>query len=156
MHSDSNTSSGISSTSNTPIHINSTSDNYDLAETNSNASSSRSAGLSNKSPPINSDLVSFPPLSSNKASKDALPVSNNNSQKQAGEASSGDLMSVPIDPAIISISKSADSIPDSPTIIKSANSGNNSLANILTLAQQSANQANQEVANGKFLILKLK
>ena len=153
MHSDSNTSSGISSTSNTPIHINSTSDNYDLAETNSNASSSRSAGLSNKSPPINSDLVSFPPLSSNKASKDALPVSNNNnnSQKQAGEASSGDLMSVPIDPAIISISKSADSIPDSPTIIKSANSGNNSLANILTLAQQSANQASQEVANGKLI-----
>lgn len=152
MHSDSNTSSGISSTSNTPIHINSNNDNFDLVETTSN-SSNRSGGL-NKSPPINSDLVSFPPLSStntnSKASKDAQPVINAKQQNEALSGGNNNDLSVSIDPAIISISKSADSIPDSPTIIKSANTKtNNSLANILTLAQQSAAQVGQEVTNGK-------
>lgn len=79
-------------------------------------------------PPINSDLVSFPPL------LNALPSDKNNPQNQSQnlpvkattpnsykkkqqQTDNTDSLSSQLDPAIISISNSANSIPTTPTII---------------------------------------
>lgn len=66
-----------------------------------------------KSPPINSDLVSFPPLNLN-----VQPVNNMNTNAPAATEDSLSA-SAQLDPAIICISNSANSIPTTPTIINS-------------------------------------
>jgi len=83
--------------------------NSDNSNTSSGISSTSNTPINEKSqtpPPKPPDLISFPPLS--------VPVNNNNNNN------STNLDANPIDPAIISISKSANSIPESPTIIKNA------------------------------------
>jgi len=92
-----------------------------------------------KSPPINSDLVSFPPLLNAKPhqtqhhlqhqqqAQQPVNTNINNKSSNLGNAindSSED--TVQFDPAIISISNSANSIPTTPTIVTSNPSITNS------------------------------
>ena len=66
-----------------------------------------------KSPPINSDFVSFPPLlNSEPAAKETEATSDVNVDSLSASAQ--------LDPAIICISNSASSIPNAPTIIQNA------------------------------------
>ena len=129
----------------------------------------------NKSPSMinSSDLVSFPPLTTHHAnnttsnaaaSKKEMPGDvATAASASCGESGEHDELllvggnGAPLDPAIISISKSVDSIPDSPTIINSAHAAvvdpSESLANILSLAGGIANlgsSSSKEDVNCKF------
>lgn len=119
---------------------------------------SEDASKMTKSPPINCDLVSFPPLlnavSTNTSNtqqqilqQQQQPVTTSNpnpsvaGQQHQQAADSLAASATQFDPAIISISNSANSIPNSPTIINTPNStsGNNSSPKVVNNKKQTNN-----------------
>lgn len=117
--SESTASSSRSSTSNTPMtlvgNLNEMSKTTNDDSNNGHKNESEKLAQVSKSPPNNSDLVSFPPLSN-------IPVNTNiqqqpQQQKQTNSNEASELESVQLDPAIICISNST--LPSSPAIINS-------------------------------------
>lgn len=136
------------------------------------STSSEDVSKMTKSPPINCDLVSFPPLlnalstiTSNTQQQQQIqqqqPVTNSNPntavQQHQQAADSLAASATQFDPAIISISNSANSIPNSPTIINTPNStsGNSSNPKVVNNKKQANNitkmlaSANSNVHQGK-------
>jgi len=161
--SESATSSSRSSTSNTPLIMALNINNVNLNE-NKSIEEMKNSGVgpgletdSIKSPPNNSDLVSFPPLLNSNSNSIPVNTTNHTRQQQTLTSSSSAIVSVAqlnetaemtseqLDPAIICISNSA--IPSTPAIINNNNSNSNTSNSINTNPTSQVNRNSKQAGN---------